>query len=116
MLIDDIVGAGGKRGHAEPRLGAMRECQHGDVQPSGAHAGDDPAPVHIGQPQVEHDDVEFVVAQQVERVFAGVGGLDPDVVGGEQCGEVLGRREIVFNHKDAHSELPCNRSVYDVYV
>ena len=39
---------------------------------------------HVGQPQVEHDAVAGLLAQRVERLGAGVGGDDLDVVVAEQ--------------------------------
>ena len=56
---------------------------------------------HVGQPQIEHDAIDLLPAQRRERLGAGAGGDDVDVVMAEQLGdpELFGR--IVLDDQQA---------------
>ena len=56
---------------------------------------------HVGQLQVEHDAVPGPLAQDLERLLAGLGGGDFDIVVAEQFGDAHALGRIVLHDQQA---------------
>ena len=58
--------------------------------------------VHVGQVQVEQDDVVIVELAEIEAFFAQIGRVDVEAFGAEHQLDALGGRRLVFDQQHAH--------------
>jgi hypothetical protein len=61
--------------------------------------------VHVGQVEVEADDVVIVELAEVQALFAKVGRVDVEAFGGEHQLDALGGRRLVFDQQHTHRKL-----------
>ena len=62
--------------------------------------------VHVGQVQVEKDDVVIVQLGEIEALFAQVRRVDVEAFRPEHQLDALGRRRLVFDQQHAHQRFP----------
>ena len=65
--------------------------------------------VHVGQVQVEKDDVVIIELAEIEALFPEIGGVDVEALGSEHQLDALGRRRLVFDQQHAHCLVPRSR-------
>jgi hypothetical protein len=65
--------------------------------------------VHVGQIQVEADDVVIIQLAEIEAFFAKIGRVDIETFGREHQFNGFRRRWLIFDQQHAHRENPfCN--------
>ena len=62
--------------------------------------------VHVGQVQVEQDDVVIIELAEIEALFAQIGRVDVEAFGAEHELDALGGRRLVFDQQHAHLLVP----------
>ena len=62
--------------------------------------------VHVGQHQVEQDDVVVVELGDLEGVLAEIGGVHHHVLGLQHQLDTAGDRAVVFNEENSHGLNP----------
>jgi len=58
--------------------------------------------MHVGQVQVEQDDVVIIQLAEVQTLFAQIGRIDVEAFGGEHQLDRLGSGRFVFDQQNAH--------------
>ena len=89
----DLVLDAGEAGEDQDRrldLGDAQELQHLVAR-------------HVGQVQVEQDDVVVVELAEIDAFFAEVGRVDVEALGLEHQLDALRGRAVVFNQQNAHA-------------
>ena len=64
---------------------------------------------HVGQVQVEQDDVVIVELAEIEALFAQIGRVDVEAFGAEHQLDALRRRRLVLNQQHPHRLSPRPR-------
>ncbi len=62
--------------------------------------------MHVGQVQVEQDDVVFVEFAEIDALFAEIGGVDVVPLGHEHHLDCLGDSRLVFDQQNPHRLNP----------
>ena len=62
--------------------------------------------VHVGQVQVEQDDVVIVELAEIEAFFAKIGRVDVEAFGPEHQLDALGGGRLVFDQQNPHAVFP----------
>jgi len=62
--------------------------------------------VHVGQVEVETDDVVIVELAEIEALFAKIGGVDIEAFGTEHQLDAFGGRRLVLNQQHTHCWSP----------
>ena len=65
---------------------------------------------HVGEVQVEQDDVVVVELAEIDAFFAEVRRVDVEALGFEHQLDRLSGRAVVFNEQNAHLKSPCRRN------
>jgi hypothetical protein len=63
-------------------------------------------PVHVGQVEVEKDDVVIVELAEIEAFFPQVGGIDVEAFGRQHEFDSLGRGRLILDQQHAHGSAP----------
>ena len=64
--------------------------------------------MHIGQIEVEQDDVVIVELAQIEAFLAKIGGVDIEALGPEHQFDALGDGRFVLDQQNPHIRNPCS--------
>ena len=100
-----VVGAADQPAHLVGGIGAAGEDQHRRQHPPGPQAADHLVAVDVGQPQVEHDDVEIVQLGELEPVLAAGRRLADHVLALERMLDQASRNGIILDHQCTHRLL-----------
>ncbi len=97
---------GGARALRVPRLFRLRPGQQDDRDVARRVVGLEPAAqldaVHLGHPEIEHDDVGSVTPHAQLRLDAGPGLVDRHVSALERSPQQLAQRGLVVDEQDSH--------------
>ena len=63
---------------------------------------------HVGQIEVEEDDVVVVELAEIDAFLAEIGRIDVEALGLEHQLDALRRRAVVFDEQYAHVSSPCS--------
>src|SRR5205085_12086459 len=83
-----------------------RQDQHRRRNLRGAEFLEHVIAVHVGQVQVETDDVVIVQLTEIEALFAKIRGVDVKAFGAEHQLDALGSRRLVLDQQHAHCWFP----------
>src|SRR3989441_562880 len=83
-------------------LAAGREDEHGHGALAAAQSPEQAQTVHTGEPDVEHDEVIGVHAQQVEGAFGARCTVDREAARGEPVAQCREEGAVVFDHEQSH--------------
>jgi hypothetical protein len=101
-----VVGAEAEAADLRIHFRDAREDQHRRLHFGDAQLLQNVVPVHVGQVQVEQDDIVIVELAEVQAFLAEVGLVDVESLGGEHQLDRLGRRRLVFDQQHAHGQVP----------
>ena len=99
---DVVVGARIQPGDPVGDLAAGREDEHGHGVLAAAQSPEQGETVHAGEPDVEHDEVIGVLAQQVEGAFGARRTVDREAARGEPVAQCREEGAVVFDHEQSH--------------
>ena len=102
-----IVGAVAEAADLRVDVGGAREDQDGGVHPRHPELLQHVVAVHVGQRQVEYDDVVIVELTEIDAFLAQVGRVDIEALGLQHQLDTLRCGAIVFDQQDSHVLLPA---------
>ena len=108
-LGDIIVGAEAQGADLAVHLAHARQDQHRGADLGGAQFLEHVIAVHVGQVEVEQDDVVIIELAEIEAFFAEIGRVDVEAFGAEHQLDALGRGRLVFDQQDSHWLFPRSR-------
>src|SRR3546814_8612366 len=103
---DIVVGPETKCADLGIQLACAGEIQHRRSDRVAAELLQHVVAVHVGQVQIEADDVVIVELAEVQALFAQIGGVDVEAFGRQHQFDALGRRRLVLNQQHTHRFTP----------
>src|SRR4030095_9378608 len=91
-------------------LANARQDQHRGRDLGGAQLLQHVVAVHVGQVEVEKDDVVIVELAEVQALFAQIGGVDIEAFRAEHQLDALGDGRFVFDQQNPHAVIPLASS------
>ena len=101
-LGDIIVGAEAQGADLRVHLADARKDQHRGADLGGAQFLEHVIAVHVGQIEIEADDVVIVELAEVQALFAKIRRVDVEAFGGKHQLDALGGGRLVFDQQHAH--------------
>ncbi len=100
-----VVGAEAKAAHLVLDAGEAGQDEDGRRHLAHAQCLQDLVTAHVGQIEVEENDVVVVELAEVGAFLAQIGGVDVEALGLEHQLDALRCRAVVLDQKDSHSDL-----------
>ena len=110
-LGDVIVGAEAEAADLRIHLGDARQDQHRRLHLGDAQLLEHVVAVHVGQVEVEQDDVVIIQLAEVQALLAEIGRVDVEAFGREHELDRLGGGRLVLDQQHAHRKCPPYRSL-----
>ena len=98
-----VVGAEAQAAHLVLDAGEAGENQDRRVDLADAQRLQNLIARHVGQIEIEQDDVVIVELAEIDAFFAEIGGVDVETFGLEHQLDALGRRGIVLDQQNSHA-------------
>ena len=108
-LGDIIVGAEAQGPDLRIHLADARQDQHRGRNLGGAKLLEHVIAVHVGQIEVEQDDVVIIELAEIEAFLAKIGGVDVEAFRAEHQLDALGDGRLVFDQQNPHAIYPLVR-------
>ena len=101
-----IVGTEAERADLAVHFGNARKDQDRRLHLGDAEFLEHVVTVHVGQVQIEQDDVVIIQLAEIQAFFAEVGRVDIEAFGREHELDGLGRCRLVFDQQYTHWDVP----------
>ena len=105
-LGEVVVGAEAEAADLAVGVVHPREDQHRRLHTRRAQLAQNVEAVHVGQAEVEDDDVVFVETANLKAILALAGGVDHHLLGAQHEFDRLRLAGVVLNQKYAHMSAP----------